>query len=111
MVEKRRKPKWPVVGRYLKKMKNRWIRPRGIHNKVKLRRKGKGSMPSIGYRNPKEIRGLHPSGFKEVFVENMAQLMKVDSKKEAVRFAKIGKKKKIEMLKKTEELKLKVLNP
>ncbi len=111
MIEKRKKPKWPIEGRYLKKIKNRWRKPRGIHNKLRHHKKGKGIIPSVGFGSPKEIRGLHPSGFKEILVTNLTQLTKVDPKKEAVRFAKIGKKKKGEMLKKAKELKLKVLNP
>ena len=111
MISKRKKPKWIVGGKYLKRIKNRRRKPRGIHNKLRHHRKNKGIMPSIGYGNPKTVRGLHPSGFKDVLVYNLSQLMNIDPKKEAVRFGKIGNKKKKEMMKKAEELKLKVLNP
>ncbi len=78
---------------------------------MRQHKKSKGIAPSIGFGNPKESRGLHPSGFRDVLIHNSFELMKLDPKKEAVRFAKIGRKKKNEMLKKAEELKLKVLNP
>lgn len=69
-------------------------------------------MPSIGYRAPKELRYLHPSGFKEVLVYNVDDLQKIDASKEAVKIAHtVGKKKRSEILKKAEELKIKVLNP
>ena len=94
------------------RIKKSWRRPRGIHSKVRLRKKGKIKMPSIGMRTPKEIRGLHPSGFREVLVERPEELLSVDAKKEAVRIAKkVGRKKREEIKKKAEELGIKVLNP
>jgi large subunit ribosomal protein L32e len=69
-------------------------------------------MPSIGYGAPRELRGLHPSGLKEVVVYTPRELERVDPKKEAVKIAStVGKKKRIEILRRAEELKIKVLNP
>lgn len=111
MIKKRKKPKWGIQGKYLKRIKDRWRKPRGRHNKLRHHKKSKGVIPSVGYGNPKEVKGLHPSGFREILVQNVSQLSKVDSKKEAVRIASaVGKKKRTEMLKKAEELKLKILN-
>lgn len=89
-----------------------WRKPRGIQNKVKIRQKGKIKMPNIGYGAPTELKYLHPSGFREVLVHNVDELMKVDKIKEAVKIAHtVGERKRSGILKKAEELKVKVLNP
>ncbi|MEM5870113.1 MAG: 50S ribosomal protein L32e [Candidatus Aenigmatarchaeota archaeon] len=96
----------------LKRLKPSWRRPRGMHSKIRVRKKGKLKMPSVGYGAPKKLRYLHPSGFQEVLVSNLKDLEKVDASKQAIKIAHtVGKKKRAEILKKAEELKIKVLNP
>ena len=95
-----------------RRIKESWRRPRGLHSKVRLKLKSKLKMPSIGYRAPKHLRYLHPSGFEEVLVHNPKELEKIDPKKQAVRIAStVGKKKRKELIKKAEEMGIKVLNP
>jgi len=90
----------------------KWRRPRGRHTKMKIYKKGKGHMPKVGYGAPKNLRGLHPSGFKEVFIQNLNDLNKIDNKNEAGRIShKIGKKKRQMILEKAKELNIKILNP
>ncbi|MBI4010318.1 MAG: 50S ribosomal protein L32e [Candidatus Aenigmarchaeota archaeon] len=89
-----------------------WRKPRGKQNKLRVREKGKIKMPSVGYGAPKESKFLHPSGFREVLVHNVDELMNLDKGKEAVKIAHtVGTRKRSEILKKAEELKVKVLNP
>ena len=113
MVNPRKKPKFLAQGaKFLKRIKERWRRPRGLHSKMRKRKKGKPKMPSVGYRAPKTLRGLHPSGFKEVLVRNLKDLEKIDPKKEAARISsKVGKRLKTKILEKAKQLKIKVLNP
>jgi len=95
-----------------KRLGKKWRRPRGMHSKLRRHEKSKGKMPSPSYGRKVEFRGLHPSGFKEVLVYNPNDLLRVNTQKEAVRIAHaVGKKKRNEILKKAEELKIKVLNP
>lgn len=95
-----------------KRVKPSWRRPRGRQSKVRVKEKAKIKMPTIGYRAPRKLRYLHPSGFREVLIYNVNELLKVDPKQEAVRIAStVGEKKRIEILKRAEELKIKVLNP
>ena len=95
-----------------KRLANRWRKPRGGQNKVRQFEKGKIKMPAIGYGAPKILRYLHPSGLKEVLVFNAGSLASLDPKTEAVKIAHtVGKRKKQEIVKKAEELKIKVLNP
>ncbi len=95
----------------LKRVRSPWRKPQGINSKVRARLKGKLPMPTVGYGAPKKMRYLHPSGAREVLVHNVKDLEKVDENK-AVRIgSSVGKKKRNEILKKAEEMKLKVLNP
>ena len=88
-----------------------WRRPRGIHSKVRIKQKSKGALVEIGYRTPRAVRGLHPSGYEEVLIKNPNELTKVDVKKQAVRISSsVGKRKRQLILQKAAEMKLKVLN-
>ncbi|MEM5829637.1 MAG: 50S ribosomal protein L32e [Candidatus Aenigmatarchaeota archaeon] len=109
----RKKPEFKRwMSESLKRLKPSWRRPRGMHSKIRIRKKGKPKMPSIGYGAPKSLRFLHPSGFQEVLVSNLKDLEKVNPSKQAIRIAHtVGRKKRQEILKKAEELKIKVLNP
>ena len=57
-----------------KKLGTKWRRPRGKTSKMRRYEAGKPAMPSIGYRTPRATRGLHPSGYKDVLVNNMKEL-------------------------------------
>ena len=109
---KKSKPKFirQESWRYVR-IKENWRRPRGLDSKMRLKRKGWPKMPDIGYGSPRLVRGLHPSGFREVLVYNVEQLRSINPDKEAARIAHtVGKKKRIEIIKKAEELGIRVLN-
>jgi len=109
----RRKPKFLRHGAKARKAVGmKWRRPRGRHTKMKIYKKGKGHMPKVGYGAPKNLRWLHPSGFREVLIQNLNDLNKIDNKKEAGRIShRIGKKKRQMILEKAKELNIKILNP
>jgi len=113
MVNPRKKPKFLRQGaKFLKRLGEKWRKPRGSQSKVRKRKKGKAKMPEVGYRAPKELRGLHPSGLREVLVRNLKDVEKVNPKEEVIRIASsVGKKLKEKILKRAEELKIRVLNP
>jgi len=113
MVNPRKKPKFRRwLSHELKRIDKSWRRPRGMHSKIREHEKSKFRIPNKGFGAPKELRGLHPSGFKEILVSNVNDLERVDPKIQAVKIAHaVGKKKRVEILKKAEELKIKVLNP
>ncbi len=113
MVNPRNNPKfvrWLSVS--LKRVRSPWRKPHGINSKVRAKLKGKLPMPTVGYGAPKKMRYLHPSGFREILVNNLNDLGKVNAEKEAVKIASaVGARKRTEILKKAGEMKLKVLNP
>ncbi len=113
MVNKRKMPdfsRWTSKSRDA--IKPAWRKPRGINSKIRKKLGGKMKMPSISYGAQHEMRYLHPSGLKDVLVYNLRDLEKIDSKKEAARIAaSVGKRKRSDIMKKAEEMKLKILNP
>jgi len=96
--------------RYVR-VKESWRRPRGIDSKMRLKKKGKPLSPNIGYKVPSLVRGRHPSGFIEVLVNNPKELDGVDPERYAVRIASsVGRRKRIEIIRKADKLGIKVLN-
>jgi large subunit ribosomal protein L32e len=67
---------------------------------------------SAGYRTPKAVRGLHPSGFEEVHVENVDDLEGVEGDTQAVRIAStVGARKRERIEEEAEDAEIRVLNP
>jgi large subunit ribosomal protein L32e len=94
-----------------KRIPNNWRKPDGITSKMRINLKYRPSLVRVGFRGPKESRGLHPSGFQEVMIYNVTDLEAINPKKQAVRIGStVGTKKRIEIAKKAEELKIRVLN-
>lgn len=90
------------------KLKGGWRRVRGMHNKVRLKKKGHMHKVSIGYGTKKETRNLYNSTFDYKFITNLNDLNNID-KKYILISGNIGLRKKIEILKKAKELKLNVI--
>ncbi|WP_254761649.1 50S ribosomal protein L32e [Natrinema marinum] len=89
-----------------------WRRPRGTLSKQRRGVKGKGPKVQAGYRTPTAVRGKHPSGFEEVYVENLDDLEGVDGDREAVRIASaVGARKRERIEEQAEEQGVRVLNP
>ena len=97
--------------RYKKIDRGTWRNPRGTHSKARQNLKYRPNTVSIGYRSPKKVRGLHPSGFEEVLVHNTDDLEDVDPETQAIRIAhSVGKRKRISIEDKADELDICVLN-
>jgi len=95
-----------------KRVKENWRRPRGIDSKMRKKVKGWPRSAEVGYRSPKETRGLHPSGYEEVLVRNVDDVRKVDPKTQAIRIGhQVGARKRVEISAIADELKIRVLNP
>lgn len=97
-------------GNRIKKLKTTWRQPKGGQSKLRRKFKGHFPHPSMGFSSPKAVRGLHSSGLKPVNVYTVKDLSEIDAKKEGIVIGKIGKKKRVEILKEAGKLKLSVLN-
>jgi large subunit ribosomal protein L32e len=94
-----------------KRISEKWRKPKGIDSKMRLRVKGWPKVVKVGYRGPRLVRGLHPSGYRDVLVHNLDELKGLDPERDAARFASsLGAKKRAELLEKAKELGIKVLN-
>jgi len=109
---KKRKPdfirhKWfsiPSLGKGVKK-KQKWRKPKGRHNKLREKRKGRGKQPSIGFSSPRLVRKTI-GGMKPVIVKNLDDVKKIKKMKENGEnvigmLSSIGLKKKIGIAKKS----------
>lgn len=109
-MEKKKKPKFnvPNLG-FFKSVKARWRKPRGTHNKKRMKAKFMGALPKVGYRNHAGSRGMHSSGMKEVLVNNDRELEGL--KDVVVRVASgVGAKKRKVIAEKAKSMKLRVVN-
>ena len=98
--------------KYIRKKSNKkwqkWRKPRSIDLDRGLQH---GYRPKIGYANKTEIKGIHPSGYIELRVENVNDLEKVKVKINAIRIgATVGKKKRNEIIKIANQKGIWVLN-
>jgi len=96
-IRRRNKAKW-----------TKWRRPRGIDLDKGLNH---GFRPKIGYRTKKDTRGIHPSGYQEVRVENPAQLDNINVKTQAIKIGStVGKRKRNEIVTKANKKGIWILN-
>ncbi|MDO8528327.1 MAG: eL32 family ribosomal protein [Nanoarchaeota archaeon] len=95
------------LGRKRKKIRV-WRRAAGRQNKMRERKRGYTNIVSIGYGREKSGRGKVQDKVP-VMVHNLKELAKV-KKTEIVIIANVGKKKKMEIAKKANEMKLDVQN-
>ncbi|MEM0379308.1 MAG: 50S ribosomal protein L32e [Nanopusillaceae archaeon] len=113
---KRKKPEYLRVYWYkkirLKNRKDSWRRPKGIHNKIRKKIKGKPEMVEVGYGSPREVKGLLRNGKRPVLVHNIEELEKIDKEKEiAVIASTVGRRKREQIIKRAKELNIEIYNP
>ena len=94
-----------------KRVKNSWRKSRGIDSQTRKKEKSGVKSPSIGYRSPKKVRGIHPSGYKEVMVFNVNDLKGLNNKKHALKLSgRLGAKKRIALIDYAQNRGFKILN-
>lgn len=94
-----------------KRIPRNWRRPDGITSKMRINLNYRPSKVRVGFRGPKDARGLHSSGFEEVMVYNVNDIKSINKDTQAARIgSSVGTKKRIEIEKKAEELNIRILN-
>jgi len=89
------------------KKKRVWRAPKGDSSKIRLGRAGKSRKPKVGWGNNKKMKGMI-FGTEAVRVENIKQIE--SAKEKSVIIGRVGRKKREELIKKAEEMKIKILN-
>lgn len=114
-IAKRNKPKflrtdWHKkikLGKTVKKNR-KWKGAKGRHNKFRLCRKGRGQRPKIGWGVDSSVKNFI-EGIKAIVVENIKGVEDV-KKGQGIIIAKVGAKKRAEIIAKANEMKIKILN-
>jgi large subunit ribosomal protein L32e len=115
LIEKKRAKKVPEFKRQewfrYKRLGDHWRKPRGLHSKMRANKKYRPPMARVGYRTPAAIRDLHPSGFMEVMVHNVADLENINPEKEAARIGRtVGNRKRIQIIERADTMNIRILN-
>lgn len=85
-----------------------WRRARGKHSKIRRKRFGYPSKPEVGYKTARKESGkIH--GLMPLLVHNVSDLSKA-GKDSIIIIARVGAKNKLEIIKKAEEMKLRIFN-
>ncbi len=115
-IRTRKRKRNPSFARYeswrYKKLKNSgWRKQRGIDNKTRRKMKMGVKSPEPGYRAPKKIRGLHPSGLEDILIISIKDLKNLIPERHGIRIsARLGARKRIKVVEKAQELGFKVFN-
>ncbi len=94
-----------------KRLGKKWRKPTGLHSKMRRNKRYRTPMARAGYGTTKKVRGLHPSGFREIMIFNPSDLEKIDPKIEAARVGgSVGKRKLLQIYKVADEKNIRILN-
>lgn len=95
------------LGHKRKKL-HKWRKPKGRDSKMRIRRRGHGPSPLVGYRSSRAISGMI-DGKKPILVHNVSDLSKIN-KDSIVIIAKVGAKKRLEIIAEAEKKNIAVHN-
>jgi len=97
--------------RYKRLSRSGWRAPHGMDNKQRKNLKYRSSLVRVGHGKVSAANGLHPSGFREVMVQNSGDLEEIDPETEAARIGgTVGRRKCGHIYSRADELGIRVLN-
>jgi large subunit ribosomal protein L32e len=97
--------------RYRRLSRTGWRKPKGNDSSMRKNRKYRPPMARVGFGKLASVRGLHPSGFREVMVHRPDDLDAIDPNTEAARVgARVGGRKRAFIHERADELGIRVLN-
>lgn len=101
----------PESWRY-KRLQTTWRKPKGVDNhQRKQKSRGRPGIVKIGYGGPRHAKNLHPSGYTDNLIHNIADLEQLDPKTDGIRLGhSVGAKKRREIIAVAIEKKFKVFN-
>jgi large subunit ribosomal protein L32e len=95
------------IGKGRKKLQ-KWRKPKGRDSKMRLSMKGHPRTVSIGYKSPKKIAGKIKGKLPKL-IRNLKDLERLNKENIAI-LAKIGARKKLELIKMARERNIEILN-
>jgi large subunit ribosomal protein L32e len=97
--------------RYKRLSRSGWRAPHGMDSKQRRNYRYRGSLVRVGHGKVAAARGLHPSGFQEVMVQNTTDLESIDPETQAARVGRsVGGRKREHIYSRADELGIRVLN-
>lgn len=94
-----------------KRVSDSWRKSRGIDSNTRRKNKSGVKSPTVGYRNPKKVRNLHPSGYEEVRVSSIQDLNNINKNYQAVKISsRLGSKKRVALIDYCQKKGFKILN-
>lgn len=97
--------------RYYRLARTGWRKPKGMQSKQRLNVKYRTPMVRVGYGKIAAVRGLHPSGFEDILVNQPSDLDGLDPERQAIRIgAGVGNRKRAHIHDRADDLGLRVLN-
>ena len=97
--------------RYKRLSRSGWRAPHGMDSKQRRNYKYRSALVRVGHGKVAAARGLHPSGFREIIVQNTVDLETIDPETEAARVGRsVGGRKREQIYSRADELGIRVLN-
>ena len=96
------------LGKNRKKIQ-KWRRAKGRHNKIRKMRAGYPVGPSIGYKKPSSESGKI-NGLSVIVVNSFNDVKRLDKNSLAIIGRRLGARKKMEVIKMLNEMKIKIAN-
>ena len=94
-----------------KRVKDPWRKARGIDSRTRIKSKSGVKSPGKGYRGPKQIRGIHPSGYEEVRVETIKEIENLSNNKHVLKISSnLGAKKRMALIDYSKRRGFRILN-
>jgi large subunit ribosomal protein L32e len=94
-----------------KRLLTSYRRPKGCDNKSRMKMNAGIKTPNIGYRTPKKVRGLHPSGLKEITITNIKEVNNLSPKEYGVKISsKVGANKRKDLIEALKSKKFTIFN-
>lgn len=95
-----------------KRVKSAWRSPRGKTSRVRRSKNGWPAVVKIGYSRPAAVRGIHPSGLRDILVYRPSDLDKVDANTQVARIAHtVGERKRVLIVEEAKKKNIRILNP
>ena len=108
---KSKKPKYLRQDAHrVKKLENKWRKPKGMHSKMRRRMKSYRKSPEVGYGSPKAVKNLTKEGAIPLIIKSIKELENIGKNVVLILSGKIGLKKKLEIAKKVQKDNLKIKN-